>query len=88
MNTTIVQRIILDIILLLSVLFLPWWITIILALALVFYFKLYYEFIIAAVLTDMLYGVPKAWLFDLAIMYTTFSIVLFILVQWIKTRLR
>ena len=88
MNTTMVQRITANIILLMSVLFAPWWITIILALALVFYFKLYYEFIIAAVITDMLYGVPEVLLFDWVFVYTAFSIILFILVQWLKTRLR
>ena len=84
----IVQRITADIILLLCILFTPWWITIILVLALAFYFKSYYEFIIAAVLTDMLYGVPQEWLFDLPLVYTAFGIPAFILIQLLKRRLR
>ncbi len=82
------KRITADIILLLSVLFLPWWVTIILALALTFYFEFYYEFIIAAILIDMLYGVPQEWSFNLPLEYSIFSIVVFMLIQWVKTRLR
>ncbi|MFC1720851.1 hypothetical protein ACFL0K_01210 [Patescibacteria group bacterium] len=88
MSNGILKRIIADLILLLSVLFMPWWLTVILAFVLVFYFKSYYEFIIAGVLTDALYGVPQDWLFDLTLMYTSFSIVIFIFIQWLKTRLR
>jgi len=49
-------RILADIIIFLSILFLPWWVTIFLVLFGIFFFNHFYEAIIAGILIDLLYG--------------------------------
>lgn len=55
-KTFFIKRIIFSLVFLLSVFILPWWLVIILGLVLVFYFNNYYEFIIAGLILDSLYG--------------------------------
>jgi len=56
-------RVISDIILILIVFLLPWWVSTILALALFFYFEKYYELIVVAFIFDSLYGTASIYPF-------------------------
>ena len=51
-------RILADIILAGSVLFLPWWASLLIGSAFFFAFDFYYELLIAGLLADLLYGAP------------------------------
>jgi hypothetical protein len=51
-----IKRIILSVIFLWTAFILPWWLVIVFGLILVFYFKNFYEFIIAGLILDGLYG--------------------------------
>ncbi len=88
MNKLVLKRIIANIILFVCILFAPWWLTIIFSIIFLFYFLDYYELIIAALFVDIIYGTPQNWIFDLPLMYTVFSLVVFVFVRWLKFRLR
>jgi hypothetical protein len=78
-------RIFFNIILFLSVFFLPWWISILLGLIFVFIFSEYYEIIVLGLLLDSLYsetGSFKSALFTLA------AVVVFIVAFEIRKRMR
>lgn len=51
-----IKRIFISLIFLISSFILPWWLVIILGLILAFYFNNFYEFIIAGLILDSLYG--------------------------------
>ena len=55
-KTFFLKRIILSSIFLISAFILPWWLVMFLGLMLLFYFNNYYEFIIAGLILDSLYG--------------------------------
>jgi len=55
-KTFFIKRILISLIFLYCAFILPWWLIIILGLALVFYFNNYYEFIVAGLILDSLYG--------------------------------
>ena len=73
-------------ILLLVLIFLsPWWLTFAVALALIFYFRRYYEAFFAAFLFDLLYNTSRTHLFFFAGLATV--AVSFVLIEWLKKRL-
>ncbi len=55
-KTFFIKRIILSLVFLLSAFILPWWLVIVFGLILVFYFNNFYEFILAGLILDTLYG--------------------------------
>lgn len=55
-KTFFIKRIILSLVFLLFAFILPWWLVIIFGLILVFYFNNFYEFILAGLILDSLYG--------------------------------
>ena len=81
------QRIIAGIVLLLSIFLVPFWLQAILALALLFYFKNYYEFMFAFLISDLLYAVPEARFFGIQLFLFFASVAVFIMVSFLKTKL-
>jgi hypothetical protein len=59
------KRLILDVILSLSIIFLPWWVSVTLALWFIFIFDYYWEAVLAGATIDTLYGMSQnslSWL--------------------------
>ena len=65
-----------------SVFIFPWWVVFLLALALMFHFKYFFEIIIIAILVDVLYG--TAFVFNFPYMFTLLSIIIFYVIVRFK----
>ncbi len=50
------KRFLLELVLLLAIVFLPWWVSVAYAVFLLFYFKIFYEIVVFGLLIDLLYG--------------------------------
>ena len=81
-------RIVFDIFLLVSILFLSWWVTVILVLFGVFIFSNYIEIIIAGMLVDILYGEHNSFVSFLGVYGTVSTISVYFLVKVLKSKLR
>ncbi len=64
-----------------------WWLTWIVAIALLFYFPIYYEIILWGVIYDALYGIALPEFWNIRFIFTIFSIILFILSIVLRKRL-
>ncbi len=80
-------RSIFGLIILISILFGPWWLTWVLAILLLFYYPVYYEIIAWGIIYDSLYGVSLPEFWNIKYIFTIFSIVIFIISLFIKKRL-
>jgi len=76
------KRIAADIILFLSILFLPWWLTTAIALLFLFFFHFFIEFVIAGFIVDMLFRAGDIPMFGLS------AVAIFIIISFLKTKLR
>ncbi|KKS44558.1 hypothetical protein A3I25_02015 [Candidatus Nomurabacteria bacterium RIFCSPLOWO2_02_FULL_42_17] len=81
-------RILANIALLVAVLWLPFWVTVLLVLVGLFYFRNYYEALIALLLIDLIYGVPLARWGGWPLVSFSIGIVLFIGAEILKRRLK
>ena len=81
-------RILASIILLLSVLFMPLWLSIILAFAGMLYFSFFIESVILLFLSDLLYGATEARLFGVVYISLIISVVLLTCVELFKKKLK
>ena len=81
-------RILASIILLWSVLFMPFWVSVILALAGMAYFPFFVEALFLFLLIDLLYGVPEPRLFDMVFVSFTPALICFIILELLKKKLR
>lgn len=81
-------RILAAIILLLSVLFLPFWVSVILALAGMAYFPFFLEAVILFLLSDLLYGASEAKFFNITFVSFILALVCFIILELFKKKLR
>lgn len=81
-------RIISLIILLFSVLFLPFWVTLILAICGIVYFSIFIEAPIVLLLADLLYGIQEAKLFDMHFFLFLLTIVLLVGIEILKKKLK
>ena len=79
-------RIIFSLILLLSILFLPFWVSVLLAIVGMVFFPYYFEAILILFISDLLYGVPEARYFDLTFVSLILSVILFLAIQFLKKR--
>lgn len=80
------NRIIFDIVLLISLFYIPWWGIGIIAFAGAFTYPYYYEIIVAGVILDILYG---AQLFPLGGIYNTISsVIILYFASYIKKSVR
>ncbi len=80
-------RSIATILMLLSILFVPWWTTALYAVFLVLYFDYYVEVMIAGIIFDSLYAVPLARFYNFTYVATLFAGVIFIAAVYLKKRL-
>lgn len=83
-----VKRVFFSIILLFSVLFLPFYITIPLAIFGLFYFPVYFESIVLLFISDLLYGAKEMRYFDFRFVMSSLTLLLFILIVFFKKKLK
>lgn len=69
-----------------SILFLPWWLTVIIAISFLFMFTSY-EVILWGLFADILYSSPVLSFFNIEFLFTIVFIMLFIVVYFIKNKL-
>ena len=79
-------RIVMNVALAVSILFLPWWFTVLLAVAHIFMFQAY-EIIVWGFVADTLYGAPVALYYNVEFFSTLLFAVLVILIVPLKHRL-
>lgn len=81
-------RIFASIILLLSVLFMPFWLSVILALAGMIYFSYFVEGALLLLLSDLLYGVGEARFFNVVFLSFIFAIIALVVIEPLKKKLK
>ncbi len=82
------KRFVSDILLLFSIIVMPWWLTVLFVIVLLFYFESFYEAIIAGFLIDFTYSIPTELLFGFRFIFTALFVILFLLSGPLKRRLR
>lgn len=85
---SIIFRIFCDTSLLLSLLYLPWWLTALFGLIFLIYFNHFYEIIIIGAIADMIYGIPRKIFFDAEFVNTLAAILLYLFSIQLKKFLR
>ncbi len=83
-----IKRAIADIFIVFSILYAPWWVTVIAGVLFAFYFNNYYELIAAGVLVDILYGNNSTSLIRAPFVFSVGSVVFYFLIQFLKTKMR
>ncbi len=83
-----VLRVLTSIILLVSVLFMPFWVSVILSLLGIIYFRYYFEAALILLISDVLYGVPEPKFFDMVFISSITAIIGIVLTEFIKKKLR
>lgn len=86
--TIMFKRILADLALLVSVVLLNFWITLVGAMAAIFYFKNFYEAIAIGIMIDLLYGVPLERFFHIPYMATIIFVVLYAAAHELKQLMR
>ena len=81
-------RILASFILLFSILFMPFWVSVILALAGMIYFHIYFEAILLFILSDILYGLPEAKFSNMIFVSFIVSTIFLIGIEMIKKKLK
>jgi len=66
----------------------PFWISVILALAGMIYFPLFWEAIILFLLSDLLYGVAEAKFFGMVFVSFIFSAIVLMIIETMKKKLK
>ena len=77
-----------SIVLLLSVLFMPWWLSVILTLGAMVYFPIFWEAVPLFLLSDLLYGTELAGLFNITFISSILSVLTLICLEILKKRLK
>ena len=77
-----------DLIFFLSPLIFPWWFSLFLAFGGLWYFKFFVEAILVGLVVDSLYGIRLEILKDFYFVYTTLMMLVFVVVESLKTILR
>lgn len=81
-------RISASILLLFSILFMPFWVSAILALGAMFYFDVFWEAVFLFFLSDLLYGIKEAGLYNLYFISFILSALVLILLEFTKRKLK
>ncbi len=81
-------RILATAILLFSVLFLPFWVSMILALVGIIYFNYYFEAVTLALLSDLLFGTPEIKFYNMVFVSFFTALILLFVAQFIKKKIR
>lgn len=82
------KRAVYDLLVLISVFFLPFWITAILLIAGTILFPWFIELFFFSVLVDRLFGIPELRFFNFQYVVTVFALILFVIYQLIRPRLK
>ncbi|OGI59433.1 hypothetical protein A3C60_00490 [Candidatus Nomurabacteria bacterium RIFCSPHIGHO2_02_FULL_37_45] len=83
-----VFRILAFLVLLLSILFMPFWVSVILAFMGMVYFPLFLEAVFLFLLSDLLYGAREAKLGGMIFVSFIITVVVFILIEFLKKKLK
>ncbi|OGJ01438.1 hypothetical protein A3G98_00800 [Candidatus Nomurabacteria bacterium RIFCSPLOWO2_12_FULL_37_8] len=83
-----VFRILAFLVLLLSILFMPFWVSVILAFMGMVYFPLFLEAVFLFLLSDLLYGAREAKLGGMIFVSYIITVVVFILIEFLKKKLK
>ena len=81
-------RILASVLLLFSILFMPFWVSVILALGAMIYFNVFWEAIFLFLLSDLLYGVKGGKFFSIIFLSFVVSAVVLILLEFTKRKLK
>lgn len=79
-------RILATVVLFFSVLYLPFWVSVILALGAMAYFRMYWEAVLVFLVIDALYGVPQERFFGFTFVASAFALALLLIVEILKTK--
>lgn len=83
-----IYRILTSLLLLFSILFMPFWISVILALASMIYFSVFWEATVLFLLSDLLFGVKEAKFSGAVFISFVFSIIILLIIEIIKKKTR
>ena len=83
-----VHRLILDTLLVLSVILMPFWFTVVFALILLFYFKDFWEIIPILFLVDLLYAVPEHRFINVVIILLVDASIVYLISGSLKQKLK
>jgi len=83
-----VLRILASLILLLSILFMPFWLSLFLAFGMMLYFPVFWESIILFLISDLLYGTGEARFFGFTFISFFISILLLLTIEFMKKKLK
>lgn len=81
-------RIFINILILLSIFYLQWWITVFFILFGMFLFRNFYEGIFAGLLLDLLYGTSVKEFYGIWFVFTGITSIFFILIEFLKKNIR
>ncbi len=83
-----VLRILASFVLLLSVLYMPFWLSVILVLAGMTYFSFFWEGVILFFLSDLLYGTSEIRFFNIFFISTIISFLFLVIIELLKKKIR
>lgn len=81
-------RILASVIILLSLLFAPFWLSVLLILGAMIYFSFYWEGITLLFISDLLYGTQESRFFEITIFSTIIAFVTLITIEYLKKKLK
>jgi hypothetical protein len=81
-------RIISNLILFLSAIIMPWWVTLPMAIFFALRFKSYYELIALGLILDALYGAPMPVFYGHILVFSLTCALIFVLLEFLKPQLR
>lgn len=81
-------RILASLLLLLSILYMPLWLSAILALVGMLYFSFFWESVVLFFLSDLLYGVREARFFNIFFVSLIVSFLVLVLIELLKRKIR
>lgn len=82
-----ILRIFVGVVCMFSALFAPWWVTAVIILFPLFYFKLYIEGVVIGFLYDTLFAVEVSYLYSFEFVATLYTLFFFLLFSFLKKRL-
>ena len=77
-----------SLLILVSILFFPFWVSIILAILGVIYFRIFWEAIILFFISDLLFGIKEIRFLNTTLISTICLVIILILVEFIKRKLK
>jgi hypothetical protein len=81
------KRVVFDVILFLSVLIFPWWISVLGVIIGIFAFKNFYEYIIAGVVIYSIFSVPSSRIISSPVLISLIIVGSYLIIQYIKNNI-